>query len=230
MSTSHRTSRGNKTAARKPAPETRAAAAAAAAAADANDTPIDIVLDDWSESAAKEQIAWEISATTVLLRSVEALREAQLEAARQAQEVHQQAAAQLKKAHGIGQLTAVQMELARADAEAAMQLMGKVGELTTKSALELWSESATGYVKMQNAAWSALVQFSKVQATLPQSAEVLEAEVEHITNPITSSPLVWPAQEATRQAMSLAASTWNDWLSWSGQVAGATVGESQRPH
>jgi hypothetical protein len=25
---------------------------------------------------------------------------------------------------------------------------------------------------------------------------------------------VWPAQEATRQAMTLAASTWNDLLSW----------------
>jgi len=217
MATTHRTSRGHKTAARKPAPEVRSAAADA----QANGNPIDIALEDWSESAAKEQIAWEISATTALLRSMQTLREVQLEAAQRAQEAHEQAAAQLKKAHGIGELAAVQMDLARADAEGAMQLMGKLGELSTKSALELWSESAAGYVKLQNAAWSALLQFSKVQAALPPSAEVLEAEVEHITNPVTSSPLVWPAQEATRQAMTLAASTWNDWLSWTGQVAGA---------
>lgn len=216
MATTHRTSRGRKTAARKPASEVRSAAADARA----NGNPIDIALDDWSENSAKEQVAWEISAATALLRSVQALREAQLEAARHAQQALEQAAAQLKKAHGIGEVAAVQVELARADAEGAMQLLGKVGELTTKSALEMWNESAAGYARLQNAAWSSLLQFSKAQAALPGSAEVLEAEVEHITNPVTSSPLVWPAQEATRQAMTLAASTWNDWLSWTGQVAG----------
>jgi hypothetical protein len=215
MATTHRPSRGRKTAARKPASE------AQADADEANGNPIDIVLDDWSESAAKEQIAWEISACTALLRSAQSVREAQLEAARRAREVHEQAAEQLKKAHGLSEVAQVQMELARADAEGAMQLFSKLGELTTKSALEMLSESAAGYAKLQNAAWSAMLQFSKAQAALPTSAEVLEAEVEHITNPVTSSPLVWPAQEATRQAMTLAASTWNDWLSWSGQVAGA---------
>lgn len=225
MATTQRSSRGRKTAARKPAAETQAAADI-----EANSNPIDIVLDDWSESAAKEQIAWEISAGTALLRSAQSMREAQLEAARSAQEAYEQAAQHLKKAHGIGELAQVQMELARADAEGAMQLFSKLGELTTKSALEMWSESATGYAKLQNAAWSALVQFSKVQATLPASAEVLEAEVEHMTHPVTSSPLVWPAQEATRQAMTLAASTWNDWLSWSGQVAGAGTGGERTAH
>jgi hypothetical protein len=161
------------------------------------------------------------------LRNALELREAQVEAARSAQKAHAQAAENLKRANGITELAAVQLELARADAQGAMQYWAKLGELTTKGAMDLWSESASGYAKLQNAAWSALLQFSRVQASLPVSAEVLEAEVEHVTNPVTSSPLVWPAQEATRQAMSLAASTWNDWLSWTGQVAGMAGGSER---
>jgi len=214
MATTSRSSGGRKAAARRPAE-----AASVPAAAETNGNPLDIVLDEWSENTAKEQIAWEISASTALLRNAQTLREAQLEAAQRAQKAHEQAAAQLKKAHGINDLAAVQMELARADAEGFMQYWSKLGELTTKGALDVWNESASGYARMQTAAWSALLQFSKVQAALPANSEVFEAEVEHVTSPLTASPLVWPAQEATRQAMSLAATTWNDLLSWSGQWA-----------
>jgi hypothetical protein len=111
MASTSRSFSGRKTAARRPVD----AASSAPAAAETNGSPIDIVLDEWSQNAAKEQIAWGISSCTALLRSVQTLREAELDAARRAQRVHEQAAVQLKKAHGISDLATVQMELARAD-------------------------------------------------------------------------------------------------------------------
>jgi hypothetical protein len=50
---------------------------------------------------------------------------------------------------------------------------------------------------------------------------MIQAELEHVLSPMAASPLVWPAQEATRQAAQMAASTWNDMLSWSGQFTDA---------
>jgi hypothetical protein len=189
---------------------------------------IDAMLDDWSQSAAKEQIAWEISASNAVLRNAQALREAQLDATMRAQQAHEQCALQLEEANSINDLAVVQMSLAQAEAQSVFEYWAKLNESTTRGMLEACAEAANGCVRWQNAAWSAWLRLSQLRALLPRNAEELEAEVEHVTNPVTASPLVWPALEATRQAMTLATNSWNDWLSWTGEIAGN--GDARRAH
>jgi len=189
-------------------------------AIDSEAETLDNALDDWSQTTAKEQIAWEISAANAMLRNAQALSEAQLDSARRTQKAHEQAALQLEQAQDINELAAVQMSLARADAQSLLEHWSRIGQTATRGALEAWSEAMSGCARLQNAAVSSWLQWSKLQQSVPANPEVLEAEMEHVANPVAATPLVWPAQEATRQAMTLAASTWNDWLSWTGKVMG----------
>jgi hypothetical protein len=76
-------------------------------------------------------------------------------------------------------------------------------------------------VRLQSAYWESALNFFRLQTQLGGSSEMIEAEVEHVLSPMAASPLVWPAQEATRQAAQMAANTWNDWLNWSGHFADA---------
>jgi hypothetical protein len=184
-----------------------------AAAAPAEDTTLDGVIDGYSETTAREQLAWEIATCTAWLRGAQAVRETQLAASRRAQEAHESAARQLQRAQSPSDIAAVQLSLARSNAEGALMLAAELGRVAASNAVELWNESATGLARLHSAAWTSAVQWGRIQARMPQD-EAIEAEVDHVTSPIAASPLVWPAQEATRQAMTLAASTWNDLLSW----------------
>jgi hypothetical protein len=111
-----------------------------------------------------------------------------------------------------------------------------IGEAVTRQAAENWSMAAIGLLQLQGAASSTAMQWLALQGRFPVTAEAfeaLEAEVEHVTNPLVASPLVWPAQEATRQAMTLATSAWNDWLSWSShwaEASRAAAGGALRGH
>lgn len=186
---------------------------------------IDSALDAWGAQAARDQLAWQINTCRALLRGAKAVREAQMQAAERAEAACLEAADQVLSARGIGDLGSLQLDLARRSAEAAMQHCTHLGEVVGRSWTEAIEEAAAGWTRMSTASWQGLLQWSRWQASLPASAEVVEAEVEHLTNPIAASPAVWPAQEAARQAMSLAASTWNDWLSWGGRL-----GEGQTRH
>lgn len=179
----------------------------------AETSTLDTVIDGYSEATAKEQVAWGIAASTAWLRGAQAVRETQLVASRRAQQAHEDAAAQLKRARTPSDIAAVQLALARSNAEGALALAAELGQVAVKNAVDLWSESAAGVTRLNGAALASALEWTRVTARMPQD-EAIEAEVEHVTSPIAASPLVWPAQEATRQAMTLAASTWNDLLSW----------------
>ncbi len=185
------------------------------------DTTLEGAIDAWSNSVGKEYLAWQIAACTSVLRGAQALRNAQLEAAQRAEAAHERAAKDLLTVASLGDLTNIQLELARADADGANQYWTEVSGVITRNLLESVGQLAEGLTRMNGALWNAATEWMKVQAALPQTADVLEAEVEHVTSPLAASPLMWPAQEATRQAMTLASSAWNDWISWSGHLADA---------
>jgi len=189
--------------------------------APASDETLDTVLRDCSQAATKEQLGWEIATGSALLRCGQQLRQAQLEASRTAQQAYEDAASSLKKAHDIGELTNIHASLARSDFEGALRLWVRMSELATQSAVEVWNESASGAARLQNAAWSGALQWFAHQTSVGKRSDVLEAEVEHVTNTVAATPLVWPSQEATRQAMTFATSAWNDLLNWQGSVAQA---------
>jgi hypothetical protein len=91
-------------------------------------------------------------------------------------------------------------------------------------AFEFWKQGAQGWVQFNEAAWKAAGQWMGALPNDSAGLERMEAEVEHVVSPVAASPFIFPAQEATRQAMSLATAAWNDWLSWQGRASGASSG------
>jgi hypothetical protein len=89
-------------------------------------------------------------------------------------------------------------------------------------AFEFWKDGAAGWVEFNEAAWKAAGQWFGEFAKDGAGLQRIEAEVDHVVNPWTASPFAWPAQEATRQAMTLATSAWNDWLTWQAGAAGVS--------
>jgi len=196
---------------------------APAESAEAAPPAIDSTLDAWSSQAARESLSWQIDTCRALLRGAKAVREAQVQAAERAEASYLKAAEQLLSARSVADIGSLQLELLRANAEESLQHLTHLGELATRGWAETLQQAAEGWTRLGAAAWEGALQWSRWQASLPASADLVEAEMEHVTNPIAASPMVWPAQEATRQAMSLAAQTWNDWL-------GSLGSGASRPH
>ena len=91
-------------------------------------------------------------------------------------------------------------------------------------AFEFWKEGAAGWVRFNEEAWKAAALWMGVLSKDSAGLERIEAEVDHVINPLAASPFVFPAQEATRQAMALATAAWNDWLAWQGRASGLSSG------
>jgi len=227
----HATRAGARKPSSKPSAATRPSSDAASGRATegsaTTETPsLDATLDAWSTQTSREQLALEIATCSTLLHGARAVREAQMQAAEQAEKVYLQAAERLLTARSLQDLAGIQFELLKTDAESAVQYWSRLGELAARNAMDTFQEAAAGWVRLGSTAMAGFTEWTRLQSSLPQGVEIVEAEVEHLTNPLAASPMVWPAQEATRQAMTLASSSWNDWMSWTSRLAnGAT-----RPH
>jgi hypothetical protein len=182
--------------------------------------------DAWPIQASRDHLAWEIATCSAVLRGARGLREAQMQAAERAEQSHLEAAERLLGATGLDEMADIQLQLLRADAEQALQYWTRMGELATRGSLEACQEAMAGWARWSATACGGLSQWGRWPTTVRASAEQAEAQVEHVANPLAATPLVWPAQEATRQALDLANATWNDWMSWTGRLADG----SARPH
>ena len=89
-------------------------------------------------------------------------------------------------------------------------------------AFDFWKEGAAGWMQFNEAAWKAAAQWFGGLSKESADLERIEAEVDHVVSPMAASPFVWPAQEAARQAMTLATATWNDWLAWQERASDAS--------
>lgn len=94
----------------------------------------------------------------------------------------------------------------------------------TRQAFDAWKTASDEWFRLHAAAWNAAAEWVGAMEEGSGDPERVEAEVEHVVNPLAASPLVWPMQEASRQAMTFASSAWNDWLSWTQRVADTTLG------
>ena len=179
-------------------------------AAERREGSVDNVLERWSFGIAKEGVADEIGASNAVLRSAVALHEMQIDAARRTQATHEKAAEQLKSARSIAEVTSIGLMLAQADAEGAVRYWSEMAGIVAKGSFEGWSEAFKALTRANGIAQSLSQHWLGVMASA--NPEMIQAQVEHATTPLTSSPLVWPAQEAVREAMTLGARNWNDWL------------------
>ena len=187
----------------------------------AGDATLDEVINGSGERTVREQLRWHLAAINATLDGAQHLGEAQAELSRQVMQGLQQLERQLGDARNLSDLATVQASLARADVEALLRFATRLTELGTQQWLQLAQATGNGLVRLQSAYWESALSFFRLQSNLGGSSEMIEAEVEHVLSPMAASPLVWPAQEATRQAAQMAANTWNDWLSWSGHFADA---------
>lgn len=195
-------------------------------------TTLDEVINSWGERTAREQLSWQLAAVNTALRGAQQLGEAQAELSREVMQGLQQLEHQLGEARNLGDFAMVQASLARTDFDALLRLGTRLTALGTDQWLQLAQATGNGLVRLQNTFWESALSFFRLQSALGGSSEMIEAEVEHVLSPMAASPLMWPAQEATRQAAQMAANSWNDWLSWSGHFtdAGSSLFNPGKPH
>lgn len=194
----------------------------ATAAAAADEGTFDSALNGWGERAAREQLRWQLAACRAALDGAAQLGEAQAALSRELQQGLEQLEQRLQPARDLTELMTLQASLAQWDLDSALRWSNRLLELGTDQWLHLAQEAGNGMVRLNSACWASMLNFMRLPAHAGGNAELMEAEVEHVLSPMAASPLVWPAQEATRQAAQLAASTWNDWLAWTGRFADAS--------
>lgn len=160
----------------------------------------DNVLERWLFGVAKEGLTEELGTANAMLRGALAVREMQIETARQTQAAHEHAVEQMASARSLAELSSVGLMIAQRNAEGAVRYWSQFGAIVANSGLESWNAAAGACLRAQGIAQS-----------LGQ-ADTLEAQVEQLTLPVTSSPFAWPAQQAVREVMTLGARNWNEWV------------------
>ena len=187
----------------------------------------DAALSGWTTDTGRAVLAWGFSMTAALLAGAKATRDVQREAAERAEAACLAAGERLQSTRDGLQAVGVQSDWLRAQNDEAMRLWTRLAEIGARTGAEVVQRTVEGWSSTSSVALAGLGRWAEVQAALPTTPEALQAEAEHVANPLAAGPLAWPAQEAWRQGMSFASSMWNDWVDWShrgaGRVTGATV-------
>jgi hypothetical protein len=180
--------------------------------APASAATLDEALSAWSGDAGRAWANLGFSLCAAWLQGARALREEQRAAAERAEAACVAAGEKLQSAGDWQRAAAVQADFLRAQLEDNVQTVLRLAAIARDNAAALARRAAEGLSDAQLSGFNGLSRWAQVQAALPNSVEALEAEAEHLANPLAASPLVWPAQEALRQGMGFANSMWNDWV------------------
>lgn len=173
----------------------------------------------------KAQLTLQVDTALAVLRRAQALRKAQLQANQQAQTSHEQVAGELESANNINDIASLQLSLARDNLQGALSYWAQISEFTSGSVVEGWARAAESLSRLNASLLGTQLQWMHISPLdSPKAVEELEASVDHVVNPVIASPMLWPAQEAAREAMTFATSALNDWFAWSSQFSngGAT--------
>jgi len=212
---------------RRPARDRKPASTAAPQTTTVPSDAIDGALDDWAAQGARELLAAELATSAAWLRAAHAVLEARRQATEEAEATRLQAAGRLAAATSTAELMQIRLELLQANADEIARYWSRLGDLAMRGWADTWQDAGNAWAKLIESSWQGFGRWSSLQASMPaQPAQVLEAEMEHLVHPLEASPLLWPSQEAARQAMGMANNAWNEWMSWSKQVAEGGV----RPH
>jgi hypothetical protein len=179
----------------------------------------------------KAELAAQIDATQSLLKAAEAIRHAQIDANQKAQAAHAQVAAQIDSVSNLNDVVGLQLTLLREDLQGALAHWTHLAEVSSAAVLDGFTRSTESASRLQSSFWGSALQWTQLaQTDAPGAAEEIEASVDHVVNPLIASPLLWPTQEAAREAMTLANSAWKDWFSWSGLAGDAAAASSRAVH
>jgi hypothetical protein len=181
-------------------------------AATADASTLDEALAAWSGDAGRSWASFGLNLAAAWLQGARAIREEQRAAAERAEAACLATGQRLQRAGDWQHAAAIQADFLREQVEDNMETALRLAGIARDSALKLANRMAEGWGDAQLTGFNGLSRWAEVQSKLPTSPEVLEAEAEHMAHPFTAGPLMWPAQEAMRQSMTLASSVWNDWL------------------
>lgn len=178
----------------------------------ADSATLDEALSAWSVDAGRAWAAFGLNLYAAWLQGTRALREEQRAAAERAEAACLATGQRLQRAGDWQHAATIQGDFLREQAEDAMETALRLGNIARDNALAVASRIAEGWSDAQLSSFNGATRWAEVQAKLPTSPEALEAEAEHLTNPLTAGPLMWPAQEAMRQSMNLYSTVWHDWI------------------
>jgi hypothetical protein len=185
---------------------------AGARTASSTTVTLDEALSAWSSDAGRAWARFGLGLAATWLQGTHSLREAQRAAAERAEAACLDTGKQLETVSDWQRAAMIQADFLREQVEEAVNTAVRLGEIARDSTLALATRTAEGWGQAQLSGFNGMRRWAQVQAALPTTPEVLEAEAEHVTNPLAAMPMVWPAQEAVRQGMGLASSFWNDWV------------------
>ena len=155
-------------------------------------------------------------ASQALWQGVQALGRLQSEAAQRALQAHAQALRQVRAARSLIDVAAAGAALAQAQADSALRGWSDLAELLARAGAEQWNAALAACAGADGVARAAADHW--LDTAHHARPETLEAQTEHVVNAASASPLLWPAQEAMREAMSFGTRHWQDW--WSATLPG----------
>lgn len=171
----------------------------------------DNVFERWRHGCAKAGLGGELGASNAMLRTAAELQRLQLEALERTREAYEQAQARLAKARSLAEMSSVGMELAQANAEHALHYWGRAAEAVLHGSADGWADAlalagrAQGFGGETGRHWLDA-------AAQQRPAEALEAQLDQLVTPAAALPMLWPAQESVREALTLGTRAWHDWL------------------
>jgi hypothetical protein len=169
----------------------------------------DNVLERWRHGYVKA--GGELGASNAMLRSAAALQRLQLEAVERARKAHEQAQGRLARAHGVAEMTSVGLQLAQTNAEDALHYWSRAAEIVLHGSVEAWSDALALAARAQGLGDETGRHWLDAAAE-QRPAEALELQLNQLVTPAAALPMLWPAQESVREALTLGTRAWHDWL------------------
>jgi hypothetical protein len=171
----------------------------------------DNVLERWRHGCAKAGLGGELGASNAMLRSAAALYRLQLEAVERAHKAQEQAQGRLAKARNVSEVTSIGLQLAQTNAEDALHYWTRLAEIALRGSVDGWSDALSLVTRAQGLGDQTGRHWLDAAAQ-QRPAEALEAQLNQLVTPAAALPMLWPAQESVREAVTLGTRAWHDWL------------------
>jgi hypothetical protein len=169
------------------------------------------VLERWRHGCAKAGLGGELGASNAMLRSAAALHRLQLDAVERTRKAHEQAQGRLAKARSVAEMTSVGLQLAQTNAEDALHYWTRLAEIALRGSVDGWNDALSLVTRAQGLGDQTGRHWLDAAAQ-QRPAEALEAQLNQLVTPAAALPMLWPAQESVREAVTLGTRAWHDWL------------------
>jgi hypothetical protein len=171
----------------------------------------DNVLERWRHGCAKAGLAGELGASNAVLTAAAALHRLQFETVDRMRRSHEQAQGRLAAARCVAEVADAGQQLARTNAEDALHNWSRTAEIVLRGGAQAWGDALAAFARAQTIGEETGRHW--LDAAAEQGpAEALEVQLNRLVTPAAALPLLWPAQESVREAVTLGTRAWHDWF------------------